>query len=559
MKKIRLSKDKKRVFISFVIILIILVILLSVFLIKEYSNRKLIKSIKNHYNTTIITSKNTKLYTKNKKEIGSVDKGVSFKLNKIKINDISDQYFNIDGTDYYLYYKDVEKTKSTSDIDINDKYLVFNKNIETKNVTFYDKSKKITINFDISLPIRYMDDDYYYVLYLNKLLKIKKSSDDNIVDTSNTEEKEAEYISVINYQTISNSEECSSDSCVNITKFREQLNVLKEKGYYTITLEQYSDWLDGNIRLKEKAILLTTNTNNESFVSINNDSKLKIELVDDSVSLKFSSSNKKSTKDSKKDSIESYTVKTSTSIESFSKMIEGEDVVEVSEVPKSSTTKEQSIAVINYHFFYDGSAGESCNESICLDVKNFREQLSYLKDNGYKTLKMSEFKKWMYGEIELPEKSVLLTIDDGAMGTGKHNGNKLIPILEEYDMNATLFLISGWWDVNNYRSSNLDIQSHTYDMHQYGSCGRGQVVCSSHDELLNDLQKSLQIVDNDDSFCFPFYSYTEEAISVVKEAGFKMSFIGGNRKAKRSDDKYKIPRYPVYKNTSLNQFIYMVS
>ena len=55
---------------------------------------------------------------------------------------------------------------------------------------------------------------------------------------------------------------------------------------------------------------------------------------------------------------------------------------------------------------------------------------------------MEEFRKWMYGEIEIPSKSILITVDDGAMGTGKHNGNKLNPLLEEYHMNATLFLIT---------------------------------------------------------------------------------------------------------------------
>ena len=111
---------------------------------------------------------------------------------------------------------------------------------------------------------------------------------------------------------------------------------------------------------------------------------------------------------------------------------------------KVETSKEQKIAVLNYHFFYDPTKGEKCDQSICLDVKKFREQLDYLKANNFKTLTMEEFRAWMYGEIELPEKSVLITIDDGAMGTGKDNGNKLIPLLEEYKMHATLFLISSW-------------------------------------------------------------------------------------------------------------------
>ena len=64
---------------------------------------------------------------------------------------------------------------------------------------------------------------------------------------------------------------------------------------------------------------------------------------------------------------------------------------------------------------------------------------------------------------------------------------------------------------------------------------------------------------NNNSFCFPFYSYSDVAIEGVKKAGFKMSFIGGYRKASRSDDKYKIPRYPIHKTTTMNQFIQMVN
>ena len=126
-------------------------------------------------------------------------------------------------------------------------------------------------------------------------------------------------------------------------------------------------------------------------------------------------------------------------------------------------------------------------------------------------------------------------------------------------MNATLFLISGWWDIENYRSKNLDIQSHTNDMHQYGTCGKGQLVCATKEQALEDLRKSLQIIGNNDSFCYPFYSYSNVAIEAVKEAGFKIAFAGGSVKAKRSSNKFAIPRYPIYKNTTLDQFIKMVS
>ena len=236
-----------------------------------------------------------------------------------------------------------------------------------------------------------------------------------------------------------------------------------------------------------------------------------------------------------------------------------ERAVEVVKKPPAN----QKIAVINYHFFYT-TYDDWCHESICLQIDKFKEQLQWLKDNNYYTLTMDEFVRWMYGELEVPEKSVLLTVDDGAKGTSKINGNLLIPTLEEYDMYATLFLIAGWWGVDggieNYRSDHLEIQSHTFDLHVAGNCGRrSKVNCISHEALVEDLKKSLEIVDNNDSFCFPFYDYTEASIKAVKEVGFKVSFIGGGRKASRNDDKYKIPRFPVQDYTSLETFKNWVS
>lgn len=228
---------------------------------------------------------------------------------------------------------------------------------------------------------------------------------------------------------------------------------------------------------------------------------------------------------------------------------------------KKKVVSSQGIAVLNYHFFY--SDGERCGESICLNTKRFEEQLKYLKDNGYKTLTMDEFVRWMYGEIELPAKSVLLTIDDGAMGTGAHNGNKLIPLLEKYQAHATLFLITGWWDINNYKSEYLDVESHTYDMHTEGVCSgvaRGaKLLCSTHDEVLVDLKRSIDITGSNNAFCYPFYAYNQSVMNSVKEAGFKVAFAGGSYKATRNSNKYAIPRYPMYDNTSLSTFISYIS
>lgn len=242
-----------------------------------------------------------------------------------------------------------------------------------------------------------------------------------------------------------------------------------------------------------------------------------------------------------------------------------EEVRTITYVPFKTLPSENAtatgIAVLNYHFFY--AEGESQGGGNFMRTDFFEEQLKYLKDNNYKTLTMEEFRAWMYGEIELPARSVLLTIDDGAMGTGIHNGNKLIPLLEKYEQHATLFLVTGWWDIENYRSSYLDIESHTNDMHTSSYCdgvARGaQMLCYSDEQVLADLRSSISITGSNTALCYPFYAYTEHSIELTKEAGFKLGFASGGYKATRNSNKYAIPRYHMYDFTPLGEFVNMIA
>ena len=221
------------------------------------------------------------------------------------------------------------------------------------------------------------------------------------------------------------------------------------------------------------------------------------------------------------------------------------------------------IAVLNYHFFYDPTKNEKTGDHNFISVQNFEEQLQYLKENNYKTLTMDEFRRWMYGEINLPARSVLITIDDGGTGTSTINGNKLIPLLEKYQVHATLFLISGWWNKANYYSPYLNIESHSHELHFEGYCqgvSRGaKMLCLSDEEVLADLQTSINTVGSNNAFCYPFYAYNQHSMELVQQAGFKLGFVGGDYKASRSSNKYAIPRYHVYKNTTLIKFNNMIA
>ena len=534
---------------------LLVVLLLTIFIIvgcvgvSLFYYKRTIKKIKESYSETVSTKTKINLYDSKKRNIGTIEKDFLLPLDNIKKIGFSKRFFKIKNTDYYVYYKDVVKSKETTNTDNN--YLLFNKNIISNNVELLENDKVVITLNKIDMPILSLDENNYYVSFLNKVLTIKKNKNIKEKDVKNTEEKEADHVSVLFYEKVE--ESCNEHICTTTEKLKNQLNKLKENGFYTIDTNTYKKYLEGNVRLKEKAIYITATDINDQIKNVTNEVGLLINKVEETDNFKFNSTNKTSNKDSDKNSINRYALKSYSNDDNVIRMANGEDVYEAPPVINSN----QGIAVLNYHFFY--SDGEGCNEAICLNTNKFREQLQYLKDNNFKTLTMEEFTKWMYGEIDLPEKSVLLTIDDGAMGTGKHNGNKLIPLLEEYKMHATLFLITGWWKKENYISEYLDIQSHTHDMHQYGSCGRGQINCATYEEALQDLKNSLTVADNNNSFCFPFYMTSETSLRAVKDAGFKIAFVGGNTKARRTNNKWLIPRYPIQSDITLNQFINIVN
>ena len=493
------------------------------------------KTINSYRSKQVLTIKKTSLYNNKKEKTGTIPKNIYLEIDTKK----KGKYFKIKDTNYYIYYKDTKKTKEIKPLDI----IPLDKNIKSTSKTILKNEQKeeIVLLKGINLPIKEMDDETYKVIFSNQIYTMKKNNQDKIINHKNSNQKKAKQISVLFYDSIKDT--CKSDDCTTIDQFTDEVNTLLENDYSMISLHEFTLFTKGYIALKEKSVLLTTTEKTDVLNKIIEEKKMIIEEENN-----LQSTNKPSTKESPNNR---YQIKSTYT---------NDDILEIAQGKEKEIVinDDNRVPVLNYHFFYDPEEGETCNEGICLEVSKLREHLTYLKENHFKALTMEEFKKWMYGEIDLPEKSVLITIDDGAMGTGFHNGNKLIPMIEEFQMPATLFLIAGWWDISNYQSQYLTVQSHTYDMHQYGPCKRGQINCATYEEAKEDLQKSLDIIGNSDSFCFPFYMYSDTSIKAVQDMGFQLAFIGGSRKVKRSDNKYLLPRYPIHSDITLEAFKKMV-
>ena len=215
----------------------------------------------------------------------------------------------------------------------------------------------------------------------------------------------------------------------------------------------------------------------------------------------------------------------------------------------------ESIPVLVYHFIYlEGDTG--CNEMICHSERQIREQFSHLRNNDFFTINTTEMKWFLNEEIMLPEDTVLITIDDGP------RAEHFIPIIEEYSINATLFLISSWFPKEKFYSPYMEIASHTHDLHNTRRCPGGQgspLRCYDMEILLEDLTMSRSTLAYTESFAFPFYEYNAHALEAVEKAGFTTAFVGGGRNARVGDDLLRIPRISINRNTRIDQFIRIIS
>ncbi|MDY4078629.1 MAG: polysaccharide deacetylase family protein [Clostridium sp.] len=216
------------------------------------------------------------------------------------------------------------------------------------------------------------------------------------------------------------------------------------------------------------------------------------------------------------------------------------------------TNENVGVPVLYYHSVDPSEANE-----VIISPEKLREELTFIKDSGYTTLTMSELNDYILNNTPIPEKSIVITFDDGYAD----NYANAFPILKELDMKATIFVISNFTDKDGYYMTSqqikemsdygIDIQSHT--------ASHAHLNQLTYEEQLSELKTSKEKLESITekpviSIAYPFGDFDDNTILASKEAGYSLSFNTNRGLSDREDNPLSLNRIYVSSLYSIEQF-----
>jgi len=235
---------------------------------------------------------------------------------------------------------------------------------------------------------------------------------------------------------------------------------------------------------------------------------------------------------------------------------------------KTGTAKE--VPVLMYHYITPKANNKEPGNNSVINLEAFEENMEYLHDEGYYTASLEELEKYVLGEISLPEKSIVITFDDGY----QNNYIYAYPILKKYGFHATIFMVGSKimeqttpFDPNkkSYLSRAeieasqdvIEYHSHTFDLHQKGfpKCGESKSLAFNTTLLQKDIQ-SIKATGIDSPYlAYPYGEVSRQMMYYLRENGYRMGFTVLQDFVEPGDPLMKLPRLTVTSKTNLPELL----
>jgi peptidoglycan/xylan/chitin deacetylase (PgdA/CDA1 family) len=222
------------------------------------------------------------------------------------------------------------------------------------------------------------------------------------------------------------------------------------------------------------------------------------------------------------------------------------------------------VPILMYHYISDPPQNA---DKYRLDLSTspalFREQLTFLVENGYETVDLYDLTLAIVDKSILPDKPVIITLDDGY----RDNYVNAFPILQELGMTATFFVTTEFIDQNNpaymdwamveemaaagmriepHSKTHPDLTIHDRDFIVWEVLGSQETIAS-------------HIGYRPRYFAYPGGRYNDEVMQIVSELDFWGAVTTGNGNWHGFNDRFEWGRVRMRNVTSVTDMSAMIN
>lgn len=186
----------------------------------------------------------------------------------------------------------------------------------------------------------------------------------------------------------------------------------------------------------------------------------------------------------------------------------------------------QTVPILTYYRF-----SKKRVEASIVAEKAFKRQMIFLKENGYRVISLDQLLDFLEFKRQLPEKSVVLTFDDG----WRSFYDIAFPILRDYGFPATLFVRTdfidekkamSWEQINVLVKSGIDIQCKITTHRNWEGLKDSKAVRKYFSALQDELSQSKKIIKSKLNkecryLAFPNEKPNSLVIGLLKKEGFR--------------------------------------
>ena len=216
-----------------------------------------------------------------------------------------------------------------------------------------------------------------------------------------------------------------------------------------------------------------------------------------------------------------------------------------------------TVPVLMYHRVAPPStATNDVSYNLTVSPAQFRQQMKWLRANGYTAISQAELFRAIEDGAKLPPKPVVITFDDGYVDAIKD----VLPVLQPMGWPATFFIITSrigeraFLDAKQLRrlsGAGMDIGSHTVDHLELPSlddASRAQQLTQSRATLEKLLGHPVRW------FCYPAGRNDSASAASVAKAGYLLGYTTEGGSVLRADSLTQLPRVRVSGGQSLDSF-----